>query len=130
MKLNFIIKILLLAALLAALVWAGKWYLVDCRSGVRPMRVKLGRQFKLELDSNATTGYQWQLAQSLASRKVRQVDHKYITPKNGKIGAGGTEVWTFKAIGKGRTEIVFKYVRPWEKKVPPIELRTFFIDIR
>ena len=112
--------------MLAALIWAGKWWLIDRGQ----TQVKLGREFTLKLGSNATTGYQWQLAQPLAAGKVKFVDQGYITPKNGKIGTGGVEVWTFKAIGKGQTEIMFKYIRPWEKKVPPVELKTFLIDIR
>ena len=123
------IKIILLIVLAVVFVWLGRVWLVT-RGACRPIKVKLGQQFSLKLESNATTGYQWQLAQSLASGKVRQVEQKYITPKNGQIGTGGTEVWTFKAVGKGSTEIMFKYVRPWEKAVPPVELQTFLIDIR
>jgi len=129
-KLNLITKIIIILVLLAGLAWLGKWWLIDRGSCVRPMRVKLGQQFNLKLESNATTGYQWQLAQPLAAGKVKQIDHKYITLKNGKIGTGGHEVWTFKALGQGKTEIMFKYIRPWEKDVPPVELRTFLIEIR
>jgi len=43
------------------------------------------------------------------------------------IGAGGTEQWTFKTIGKGSTTIALKYCRPWESNQP---LKTFTLDVK
>jgi predicted secreted protein len=128
-KLNLIIKLLLLIALSAVLIWLARaWW--TGRDTVRPMRVRLGSEFILKLESNATTGYQWQIARPLVTKKVRLISQKYLTPKNARIGQGGTEIWTFKAVGKGQTRIMFKYVRPWEKNVAPIELKTFLIEVR
>lgn len=130
MKISLMIKILVLLLLLAALVWAGKWWLIDCRGAGGAIKVKLGRQFQLKLESNATTGFEWQLASPLASSKIKLVDHEYVTPKRGRIGTGGTEIWTFKAVGTGLTGIELKYVRPWEKDRPPDELRKFLIEVK
>ncbi|MCL5958678.1 MAG: protease inhibitor I42 family protein [Chloroflexi bacterium] len=38
-------------------------------------------------------------------------------------------MWTFKAVGKGNTTIVMKYVRPWEKGGSPAQTRTFDITV-
>lgn len=46
------------------------------------------------------------------------------------IGAGGNEVWIFEAAGSGKTEIILKYVRPWEKNVPPAKTVTFKVNIK
>jgi predicted secreted protein len=49
---------------------------------------------------------------------------------SGRVGAGGKEVWTFKAAGEGSPTIHFKYVRPWEKDVPPADKKDFVIMIK
>jgi inhibitor of cysteine peptidase len=45
-------------------------------------------------------------------------------------GAGGTELWTFKAVGAGKTTIALNYARPWEKDIPPAKSETFTVDVR
>lgn len=92
-------------------------------------KVKVGDTFKIELESNATTGYQWQLAKSLNEKIVKLVSSKYILPSSNLVGAGGTEVWTFKGIKEGKTKISLKYVRPWEK-AKPVYLKIYAIEVK
>ena len=91
-----------------------------------------GQEFPITLESNRTTGYQWQLAKPLDEAILKLVGSEYRTPesKPGLVGAGGQEVWTFKAVGKGRTEISLKYVRPWEKDGKPAKEQSYTIVVR
>ncbi len=95
----------------------------------KPLIIPAGNEFTLTLESNRTTGYQWQLAGAPDETLVQLVGNKYELPDTRLIGAGGREVWTFKAVGKGRTEIHLEYVRPWEKDVPPVKEAVFTVVV-
>jgi len=86
----------------------------------KSIEVTIGQEFAIELDANATTGYQWQLAKTLDNTIIKQLGTEYRLAETGLIGAGGKEVWKFKALGLGKTIIAMKYIRPWEKEVLPV----------
>ena len=89
-----------------------------------------GCRFAVRMRSNPTTGYGWQLAKPLDEKIVVLVTNDYIQPGTGLIGAGGNEVWIFKAVGRGQLEIALKYVRPWEKDRPPAETNVFKVVVK
>ena len=96
------------------------------------IQAKVGENFAISLDSNATTGYEWQLAEELDESIVEQVgDPQYIMEEGAeeRVGAGGTEVWTFKGTGKGETTIKFEYVRSWEDEEEPAETKEFKVEV-
>jgi predicted secreted protein len=90
----------------------------------------VGGDFTLTLKSNATTGFEWRLAQNLDENVVRFVGKEYISSRSGLMGAGGVEVWTFQGVGNGRTIIHMEYVRPWEKGIPPIRNISFEVSVK
>jgi inhibitor of cysteine peptidase len=94
------------------------------------LEAKVGQEFTITLESNATTGYQWQLAKPLDESMVKLVGSEYKAPQDGRVGQGGEEIWTFKAMGTGKTEVAMKYVRSWEKDVQPAEERTFTVTVK
>jgi len=86
-----------------------------------PIRVRPGTDFVITLTSNATTGYQWMLADSLNPALLRRVNNEYVTdePPAGTpplAGAGGHERWTFRAVAPGQATIRMIYARSWEKE--------------
>jgi len=93
------------------------------------IKVKVGQEFNITLESNPTTGYQWQLAKQLDRSIVELVRSEYRPSESGLLGAGGIEVWTFKAVKSGTAEISFEYVRSWETDVPPIKEKSFGIIV-
>jgi len=94
------------------------------------IKVKAGKDFVIILDSNRTTGYQWQLAQALDNKIITVVGLRYIAPKSKVVGAPGKDEWTFKAFKPSKTRITFNYVRPWEKNKPPAKVKVFDIVIK
>jgi inhibitor of cysteine peptidase len=92
--------------------------------------VVVGEEFSLTLASNATTGYHWELAEPLNEAIVKLVGSQYQAPNTNLLGAGGQEVWTFRAVGAGQTTINLKYVRPWEKDMPPAETASYTVSVR
>ena len=94
------------------------------------MEVQAGQSFTITLEANKTTGYEWQLAKPLDKRMVKLIGSEYLVDKTGLIGAGGKQVWVFKALKKGKTNIYMRYVRPWEKDIPPVKEEHFLIIIK
>lgn len=91
---------------------------------------KVGDTFTIPLEANHTTGYSWRLAQSPDSAILKQLGEKYEEDSSGRVGAGGVETWTFQAMSRGSTTLVFEYVRPFEKGVPPAKTSRFKITIQ
>jgi inhibitor of cysteine peptidase len=94
------------------------------------IEVSLGEDAVITLEANHTTGFSWQLAKPLEGDLLELSDSKYIPTETGLIGSGGKEVWTFKTLKKGKTEVSLKYVQPWEKDKPPAREATFVIIIK
>ena len=92
--------------------------------------VGVGQDFTITLESNPTTGYRWQLAQPLDGAVVTLVGKEFKAPDTQHLGAGGREIWTFKAVGQGKTTVEMAYLRTWEKDVPPIKLATFTVIVQ
>lgn len=91
---------------------------------------KVGDTFTIPLEANHTTGYSWRLAQPPDPAILKQVGEKYEEDNSGSIGAGGQEIWTFQAMSKGTTTLVFEYVRPFEKGAAPAQTSKFRIAIQ
>jgi inhibitor of cysteine peptidase len=94
-----------------------------------PFAMKVGDEFVLTLESNPTTGYRWQVADKLDGKIIRLISSEYKAPDTKLAGAGGNEVWTFRAEGRGKTAINLIYVRPWEKDTPPAKTATVIIAV-
>lgn len=80
--------------------------------------VNSGEEFTIELASNPTTGYQWEANwddEYITLIKKDYVPDPYLP---GMVGSGGTEIYTFKALKPGQTNIGFDYIRPWDNCLP------------
>jgi inhibitor of cysteine peptidase len=89
----------------------------------------VGKTFTIALDANATTGYNW--SQTIKDKAVvAYVDNAYVAAATDPqvVGGGGTDTFTFKAVGKGTTTITLTYARPWES-VPAAQTRTITITV-
>ena len=74
-----------------------------------------GDSFTATLGSNRTTGFQWSESAQIDDQSVlKQLAHRFVPPEEDTPGAAGKEVWTFKALKEGYTEVFMEYSRPWE----------------
>lgn len=81
-----------------------------------------GSTFKVSLAANPTTGYVWSITKAPDTKVVtQQGEPTYIWPvsSSATVGAGGTEVWTFKAVAAGSTNIVFTNTQVGNTTAPP-----------
>jgi inhibitor of cysteine peptidase len=90
----------------------------------------IGKTFTIALDANATTGYNWSQT-TKNTNVVAYVDNAYVAEARDPqvVGGGGTDTFTFKAVGKGTTTITLAYARPWES-VPPAQTRTITVTVK
>ena len=83
----------------------------------------------IALDSNPSTGYSWEAEYD--ETKLELVDETYeadaYADKN-IVGAGGTELFRFKALEKGDVEITMSYKRSWETEV--LEQKVFNVEVK
>lgn len=96
----------------------------------KTIEVRVGKNAVITLESNHSTGFQWQLAKPLETDIIEFKNTEYVPSNTGRIGAGGKEVWTFKTLKKGKVEISLIYVRPWEKDKPPARQEAFVIIVK
>jgi len=99
------------------------------KESAKSIEVEVGQEFEIILDSNQTTGYGWKLAKSLNEEVIELVKSKYEEPEDTIPGKGGEEVWTFKGVGKGKTEISLEYVREWEKGKAAVKTKDFKVSV-
>jgi len=78
-----------------------------------------GDSFTITLDSNPSTGFSWSISAITDESVIDDVSNEFKGADTGMVGAGGQEVWTFKAVDKGSSTIEMKYSRPWEQGVEP-----------
>ena len=95
-----------------------------------PITLAVGQQARISLAANRTTGYAWGLAKPLNESVVKQSAIDYVAPAGGGLGAGGTEVWTFTAIGTGQETVSMKYFRSFEPNGTPARETSFTIVVR
>lgn len=97
----------------------------------QPIHIQVGDIFNLSLDSNPTTGYQWEFGAPLDEKLIRLMKTQFQS-KTSPIpltGQGGKETWSFKALQKGETLIILHYLRPWENNKKPVQIKEFKIII-
>ena len=96
-----------------------------------------GGQFELErgqilvvtLESNPSTGYKWELAEQYKSILLQLGEVEFKSPDTGDpptVGAGGWEIFRFRAVSAGQMPLLLFYHRSWEDAEP---LNTFSIQV-
>lgn len=66
--------------------------------------VPVGDNVTIRLDSNPSTGYSWKLATVPPEGVLELVDERF-KPDDGGDGAGGVQIFNFRAIGAGTTVV-------------------------
>jgi inhibitor of cysteine peptidase len=96
----------------------------DARFEVGP-----GDRFTITLESNATTGYAWELAVELPEDVVRLVGDEYVAPDTDLVGAPGYQELTFVAVADGSTSVQLWYVRSFDDPLEPADRAQFEVIV-
>ena len=98
----------------------------------KPIKAAAGTQFAIELESNPTTGYEWQPVFSPEKvrlvRRERSPAARQADGEGPAFGAGGTERFVFEALAAGATVIGMALKRSWEPAA--LEQRSYRVIVR
>lgn len=93
------------------------------------IELNLGKLIVVQLESNPSTGYRWELLENDESilKQFGQAEFKSSeTLEPPIVGAGGWDIFRFKAVSAGQMTLKLVYHRFWEDVEP---LKTFSIQI-
>jgi predicted secreted protein len=96
----------------------------------KPINVSTGKEFTIVIGANHTTGFLWELTKPLDRSIVELVRKEYKIDGTGRVGAGGKEVWIFRALEAGTARISMKYTRPWEKNGRGVKIVDFDVMVK
>ena len=94
----------------------------------QPIEVQAGETFTIIIASNPSTGYYWQIVNDLNG--VEFVSSEYQAEEPVMPGSGGVEVWTFKAISAGETQIILGSFPPGESDGEPQQSTVFDVIVK
>jgi inhibitor of cysteine peptidase len=110
--------------------------LTACSKAVKPndpqvsIETSAGKEFKVILPSNPSTGYHWEIVGELDKNVVEFVSQDYRADEPVLAGSGGSDVWVFKAVAPGETTITLGYYPPSNDPTDPQETKTFSVIVK
>jgi len=99
--------------------------LTDKNTG-QTIAVTVGQSLTVALPANPSTGYRWTEEPHPAGPLVESAP---VMTTPARLGAGGTQTYSYRAVAPGTTQLVFDYARPWEH-VPPVNHVAFTVMVR
>jgi predicted secreted protein len=113
-----LLRLMLLILVLCLLVMAGCTKSADqyYTEGSQSVEIAGGEQFTIRLESNITTGYQWEVEYD--DSLLALLESEYVPDdENGPPGSGGAQFFTFEGLNAGVTEIVLVYKQSWMEEI-------------
>jgi inhibitor of cysteine peptidase len=94
-------------------------------------RVDVGQTLVIRIPGNPTTGFQWKVASVTGDAVTAQGQATYVpsVAAGNVAGAGGTYLFSFRAVKPGSSTISLVYQRPWEKDKTPAGTFVTTIDV-
>jgi inhibitor of cysteine peptidase len=127
-KWNFVIVALMMTALLLTACGAEKVEVNDAMNG-QSVSLKAGDQLVLSLESNPTTGFDWELLE-YDETVLKLIGEPTFDSDSKLVGAGGIKTYTLEAQGSGKATIKLVYHRSWETDVPPEKEFDIVVEVK
>ena len=101
----------------------------------KEVEIGVGESLTVTLCSNPTTGFEWSGAEIGDQTVLQQTEHKFVDPEGigGEpplTGAPGKELWTFKALKQGASNVSMEYGRPWEGGEKAVWTFVLTVDVK
>ena len=94
------------------------------------IELKKDQLLEIALPANMTTGFSWEVSQNNGALLAIQGDPVYEEEQTGLMGAGGTTLFTFKAIDAGTLTLELVYHQAWDTETPPADTFTLEVAIK
>lgn len=101
---------------------------VDMEDNGTQIHLQKGDFLRVSLSSNATTGYQWEVVELDTSMLQQIGESEYVSPEQTDppmVGAGGTEIFRFRAVDIGNSSLKLIYKQPWGTEF----VRTYVLEV-
>src|ERR671922_1074554 len=89
------------------------------------LSLKCGDKFKIEVESNPSTGYRCHLV-FFNNSILKLISSEFVSKIANQIGSTGIQRFNFEATKQGTTSIKIIYKRPWEREA--VESNEFFVN--
>lgn len=127
--------IILLLTVLILAIGCGTSKEVKVVASVSGSQIELrkGQTLVITLESNPTTGYQWEVIEcddSILQQKGKAEFKSSNTGNPPSSGKSGTETFLFDAQSLGNGTLKLVYHRSWEKEVEPLKTFTLQVKVR
>lgn len=85
-----------------------------------PVHLASGQTLILELPSNPTTGFRWQVRSPTSTVLHSLGPEVYSSAEQmDMVGSAGKSVWRYKAAAPGTGQLLMVYQQPWAPEVTP-----------
>lgn len=88
--------------------------------------VRCGDKFKIEVESNPSTGYKWHLI-FFNKDILKLISSEFVSKLTNQIGSSAIERFNFEAKKEGRTNIKIVYKRAWEEQA--MKSKEYFVNV-
>ncbi|MGD1028356.1 protease inhibitor I42 family protein [Candidatus Binatus soli] len=95
----------------------------------REFTLSRGDTLEISLPATSGTGYTWQPA-PIADALVKPVGDTKFKLDNAMPGASGQQIFRFSVEASGTGTLAMRYIRPWEKGMPPARVFTIRLIAR
>ncbi|MEY2490378.1 MAG: inhibitor of cysteine peptidase [Verrucomicrobiota bacterium] len=92
----------------------------------KEVEVPVGKQVRIDLPENPTTGYQWSLS-DLKSGVLALKSDDYAPNHPSSMGGGGIRQFLFEAASPGESKLCLKNMRAWEGEEAAV--KTFTVTV-
>ena len=95
------------------------------------IELHVGAEYPLVLGSSGSTGYVWE-AEVLGSPDVILIreDLAEMPPENGRLqNFSVNHSYVIEARKPGKSEVRFVFRRPWEKDMPPLQVKSVRVSV-
>ncbi len=93
------------------------------------LRLDIGDEFIVELESNPSTGYSWELLDPNTIPMVRLDSSVYTAPDSDLVGAAGTQTFTFEAVEFGAGVVRLEYIRTFDEVIIPDRVVEYIVIV-
>ena len=121
------VPMLLIAALAGATPLADPVVVTE-EDGGKTITLKVGDTVQVRLRSNRSTGYHWTVKKYDTRLFAEKSPETYVPPEHVIPGAPGAQVFAYKSLHSGKTDMTWTYVPPGTKhrKAPGKTLKIRF----
>lgn len=120
---------LLLLGTLAACASSDRRIALDGSDSGREVLVATGEQFRVDLESNPSTGYSWSLRLGRAASILTLQSSSYSLVETELVGSSGIETFVFEATGPGAAVLRLEYLRPFDDMPVPERIVEFIVRV-